>query len=197
MFEWMRNRGVKYGLVGHAVLAALIVLVATGFDKDINQVIAGWFQAIGSVFAIVFALYIADKQSYQKKRDELEARLELYLKISGYASYVCKGMSESVSLIATPGSPNVANIKRHQRLLGDCVRTMRTVEFSSIYDAETASRWLMLEHTLSDFLGNIEEAGPDLAYSRIGNLRRALGRAEEVSKLITKTGKEFAAQISK
>ncbi|EMP7587022.1 hypothetical protein ACUHOQ_000249 [Pseudomonas aeruginosa] len=188
---------MKSGLVGHALLAVLIVLVSTGFDKDINQVVAGWFQATGSVFAIVFAVYIADKQNHLRRKEELEARLELYLKVSGYSAYVCQAMREAIKLINTHESPDVVNIKRHQRLLGDCIRALRVVEFSSIYDAQTASNWLMLEHTLSDFYGHIEDSGPANAYSRIGNLQRSLQRAERLSEEITNTAREFGRNISK
>lgn len=191
MFELFNRGGAKATLIGHAILLAIVVMVSAGFDKDVNQVISGWFQAIGSVLAIVFAVYVAEKQNFLRGQESKESRLEQFMKLCGCASYSCEGLRQSMKIIERPGNPDVANIKRHHRIVSDCLRNIRTFDFSTIHDAEIASNWLRLEHCFSDYIGHIDDVGADKAYTRKSNLARCIERAEEELETLTSFSSKF------
>lgn len=189
-FEWKRKSLVG-GVIGHSVLLVILVVVATQFDVAKNQVLSGWIQAIGSVLAIVFAVYVSDQQNVRQEMLRKKEREEQYVKLVGYASYVCQGMLEAWSYLSSL-SPKKQNYDRHLRLLDDSLDLIRSVDVNSIFDAEIALSWIMLRHNICDFVGHMKECSTDSVVGRLDNLKRCIGRANDSVEKIKKIGGGFS-----
>jgi len=139
---------------------------------------AAWIQAIGSIAAIIGAVWVSRAQT---QRDEQRRRIdetEEYVKLAGFTSYVIGAMQETISHLEHE-SPEFQDVERHLWLLEECGDVLKSVSFHSIKGVILATKWVQLRQVLIDFIreGRLEKNVEMIRMFRLPFMRRSLQRA--------------------
>ena len=137
------------GLLGWALYA---LLESFGATKDA----AAWVQAVGSVLAIIVAIFVANMQYEIASRAAKANQLELLEKIRAVADHVAV-TSLNAGRELRNGSRDSSIVNRFELSLRDCEYLIREVSFDKVPGVETAMGWLELRAAVVDVLHAVRE----------------------------------------
>jgi hypothetical protein len=116
---------------------------------DAKEDAAAWVQAVGSVVAILIAVWVANKQSNERIEAMQSQDNELLKKIYGVAKYATQVSVNSYSYIIQKHPEHDAVLKLIVSLQ-ECESLSREVSFIQVPVSEVALGWLELRHAVRD-----------------------------------------------
>ncbi|MCO7626434.1 hypothetical protein NJC08_08415 [Pseudomonas fluorescens] len=139
--------------------ALFVLLDAFDAKKDA----AAWVQAVGSVAAILIAIWMANKQSQERIEIVRKQENELLKKIYGVAKYAAQ-VSVNTFVYINQEHPEAAIVRKFLGALRECEILSREVSFTQVPLSEVALGWLELRHAISDVRDHTERYLEDPAF---------------------------------
>jgi len=139
--------------------ALFVLLDAFDAKKDA----AAWVQAVGSVAAILIAIWMANKQSQERIEIVRKQENELLKKIYGVAKYAAQ-VSVNTFVYINQEHPEATIVRKFLGALRECEILSREVSFTQVPLSEVALGWLELRHAISDVRDHAERYLEDPAF---------------------------------
>jgi hypothetical protein len=147
---------VAIGALGWALFT---VLEAFGVMKDAPA----WVQAVGSVGAILIAVWVANRESNERRSTERDRENELLKKIYGVAKYATEVSVNTYSYI-DQDRPEDDVVAKLLGSLRECELLLKEVSFIQVPLSEVALGWLELRHAVNDVRDHTERYLDDPTY---------------------------------
>lgn len=162
-----------------ALGGALFVLL-DAFDAKRDA--AAWVQAVGSVVAILIAVWVANKQSQERIETLRSQNNELLKKIYGVAKYAAQ-VSANTFFYLGQEQPEDEIVRKFLGALRDCETLSREVSFVQVPLSEVALGWLELRHAISDIREHTERYLEDPAFDKRDRYYMELAKNRAVNAL--------------
>jgi hypothetical protein len=145
---WVAWLFLAIGALGGALF---VLLDAFDAKKDA----AAWVQAVGSVAAILIAVWVANKQSQERVETMRNQDNELLKKIYGVAKYAAQ-VSVNTFVYVNQERPEDDIVRKFLGALRECEILSREVSFTQVPLSEVALGWLELRHAVTDIREHTE-----------------------------------------
>lgn len=203
MIRWRAPRGMALAsiwsvwiLLAIGALGWALFVVLDAFDAKKDA--AAWVQAVGSVVAILIAIWVANRQSDERIEAMQSQDNELLKKIYGVAKYATQVSVNSYSYISQE-HPEQGIVLKLIASLQECESLSKEVSFIQVPISEVALGWLELRHAVRDvrehaqrFLSdpafdNRDRYNMELAKNRavIALRRMAVGAGTEIPEILS------------
>lgn len=128
-----------------------VILAAVGSLKDM----AAWVQAVGSIGAILAAVWISRRGVWQQKQDKLLDSYDYMNKsfsVATYASQVISGAGDYI----VQGVPSKPMLEYHISLLDVALDDLKEVDYIRLEDTEVADAFLSVKRAVNLTKSTIE-----------------------------------------
>lgn len=161
--------------IGSLLWAVLVVLAFFDMQKDA----AAWVQAVGSIAAILIAVWVPYKQNRDRLDTELDRDNQHLAKILGVARFAAQ-VSINVSSYLSAGGGDIQVVRKFSASLQGWEDLCRTVNFHEIPDIEVALGWVELISAVQSVQGGLKHYidGPEFTGRDYYALELAAGRAK-------------------
>lgn len=131
---------------------------------DVKKDAAAWVQAVGSVVAILIAVWVANRESVERAEAMKNQDKELLKKVYGVAKYAAQ-ISVTTFTHVNQECPEEELLRKLLRSLEECESLSREVSFIQVPVAEVALGWLELRRAVSEVREYVQKYLSDPAFN--------------------------------
>ena len=143
--------------------------------------IAAWVQALGSIGAIIGAVWISVQHHRKEEERRAKEESDQFVKLAGLAAWTVESMRQTLDHIEMQEA-GFHNYQRHLSLLDETAVVLKAVDINAIHSVHLATKWTQLGQILFDFIseGKKDDSIEKLRLLRVAHMRRNMDRAVNV-----------------